>query len=104
MENQTKVEMSSSSPVKIIRSKEKILSNYPIRKAVISHICQISFTKYRKQKLASCVRSIIPNFLAGFVQKSSIAKIMLFGLTSVNFGLTLNVTTLIILILYISKL
>ena len=44
----------------------------------------------------SCVISIIPNFLAGFVQKMSMTKIKLFSVTSVNFGFILNVTNLII--------
>ena len=51
---------------------------------------------------ASCVRSIIPNFLAGLVQKTSMTKVKLFSVTSVNFGFILNVTTLIILITDIS--
>ena len=40
--------------------------------------------------------SIIPNFLAGFVQKTLMTKIKLFSVTSVNFGFISNVTNLII--------
>ena len=38
--------------------------------------------------------SIIPNFLAGFVQKVCIINIKLFNVTSVNFGFLLIVTIL----------
>ena len=48
-------------------------------------------------RLTSCVISIIPNFLAGFVQKMTMTKRKLFSVTSVNSGFILNVTTLIIL-------
>ena len=49
-----------------------------------------------KQGLTSCVISLIPNFLAGFVKKMYLTKIKLFSVTSVNFGFILNVTILII--------
>ena len=59
---------------------------------------QIFFTKSKcsKQELTSCVMPIIPNFLAGFVQKMYMTKIMLLNVTSLNFGFILNVTILII--------
>ena len=47
--------------------------------------------------------SIIPNFLAGFMQKMYMTKKKLFNVTSVNFGFILNVTILIIQITDIFK-
>ena len=66
---------------------------------------QISLTESycTKQKLTSCVMSSITNFLAGFVQKVSLTKVKLFSVTSVNFGVILNVTILIIQITGIFK-
>ena len=65
------------------------LASYPIR----FHLQNYSVVN-RNQ--TSCVISIIPNFLAGFVQKMSMTKIKLFSVTSVNFKFILNVTNLII--------
>ena len=48
------------------------------------------------QKLILWVISIIPNFLAKFVQKMSMIMIKLFTVTTVNFGFISNVTILII--------
>ena len=54
---------------------------------------QISFTKPKrnKQKLASCVISIILNSLARCAQKMCLTKMKPFSVTSVNFGFLLNV-------------
>ena len=56
-----------------------------------------------KQKLTSCVKLIVPNFLPRFVQKMSKTKIKLLSVTFVNFRFILNVTTLIIQITGIFK-
>ena len=55
---------------------------------------QILLTKSQcsKQKLTSCVISIILNLLEGFVQKMFLTKIRLSFVTSVNYGFLLNVT------------
>ena len=54
---------------------------------------QISLAKPKrnKQKLASCVISVILNSLARCVQKMCLTKVKLFSVTSVNFGFLLNV-------------
>ena len=66
---------------------------------------QISLTNSycSKEKLTSYVILVMSNFLARFVQKMSMTKIKLFSVTSVNFGIILNVTTLIIQITGICK-
>ena len=63
----------------------------------------IRFCNHNIKKLNPCVISLIPDFVAGFVQKMSMTRMKLFNVTFVNLGFILNITILIIWIKGIFK-
>ena len=79
----------SLNKVKVLFSTHCVLASY------LSDLTH-KITECCKQKLTSCVISLIPNFLAEFVKKMYLTKIKLFSITNMNFGFILNVTILII--------
>ena len=77
-------------------SKDKVL--FSTNCVLASYLSDFThkITECCEQELTSCVMSLTPNFLAGFVKKMYLKKIKLFSVTSVNFGFILNVTIIII--------
>ena len=59
--------------------KDKVLLRWIYKFSYLSY--QITLTRWKciKQKVTSCVMLIIPNFLAGFLQKMYMTKIKLFS-------------------------